>query len=136
MDSTKKNILFLIASLVIGGAINGGIIFLGPNIIPAPEGVDPTNMESIKSNAHLYSAKHFIIPFLAHALGTLVGAFAISKLALSNHKRFALIIGGVFLLGGLMMAIQLPGFWKFSIVDLLLAYFPMALLGWTLAGKP
>jgi len=136
MNPTKKNILFVIASLVIGGVINMGIIILGPSIIPAPDGVDPSNMESIKANVDLYTAKHFIVPFLAHALGTLVGAFAISKLAVSNHKKLALIVGAIFFLGGLMMAVGLPEFWKFSIIDLLLAYFPMALLGWTLAGKP
>ena len=93
-------------------------------------------MESIKANVHLYSAKHFIIPLLAHALGTLAGAYAISRLAVSNYKNLALIIGGVFFLGGVMMAVALPEFWKFSIIDLILEYFPMALLGWSLAGKP
>jgi len=136
MNSTIKNILFVILALIIGGIVNSGIIFLGPNLIPAPEGVNPNDMASIKANADLYSAKHFIVPFLAHALGTLVGAFAISKLAVSRHKTLALIVGGVFFLGGLMMAIGLPEFWKFSIIDLILAYFPMAILGWTLAGKP
>ncbi|MEM9549185.1 MAG: hypothetical protein AAGA77_24575 [Bacteroidota bacterium] len=136
MNPTLKNFLFVILALLIGGMVNMGIIVLGPNIIPSPEGVNPQDINSIKENANLYSAKHFIIPFLAHALGTLVGAFIIAKLASTHHKKFALIVGAVFCLGGIIMAIGLPEFWKFSIIDILLAYFPMALLGWSMAGKP
>ncbi|MFT6333835.1 MAG: hypothetical protein ACI86M_001773 [Saprospiraceae bacterium] len=79
--------------------------------------------------------KHFIVPFLAHALGTLIGAFTAVKLGISKHKTLAYIIAGLFLAGGLMMAIKLPEFWKFSIIDLLIAYFPMAVLGWLFAEK-
>ncbi len=136
MNSTIKNFLFVIVSLIIGGIINYGLILLGDNLVAAPEGVDPSDLESIKANVKLYSAKHFVVPFVAHAVGTLAGAYAISKLAVSNYKRLALIIGAVFFLGGIMMAISLPEFWKFSVIDLLLAYFPMAILGWILAGKP
>jgi len=136
MNSTVRNILSVIGALIIGGIINVGIIKIGPNIFPAPEGVDPNDIESIKANVHLYSAKHFIIPLVAHAAGTLAGAYAVSRLAVSNYKNLALIIGGVFFLGGIMMAFMLPEFWKFSVLDLIIAYFPMAILGWTLANKP
>lgn len=136
MNSLLRNILSVIGALVVGGIINAGIIKIGPNIFPAPEGVDPNDIESIKTNVHLYSAKHFIIPLLAHAVGTLAGAYTVSRLAVSNHKRLALVIGVVFFVSGLMMAFMLPEFWKFSILDLLIAYFPMAILGWTLANKP
>jgi len=136
MNSTLRNILAVIGALIIGGIINAGIINVSPSILPPPEGVDPNDIESIKANVHLYSAKHFIIPLIAHALGTLAGAYAVSRLAVSNFKNLALIIGGVFMLGGIMMAVALLEFWKFSIIDLIIAYFPMAILGWTLAGSP
>jgi len=136
MNPTLRNILSVIAALVIGGVINAGIIQMGPTLIAAPEGVNPSDIESIKANVHLYSAKHFIVPFLAHAIGTLAGAYAVCRLAASHYKKLALIIGAFFLLGGIMMAIALPEFWKFSIIDLIFAYFPFAILGWTLAGEP
>ena len=133
MPSVLRNILAVVAGLIIGGAVNSGIILLGPNLIPPPEGVDPNALESMKANVDLYGAKHFIIPFLAHAVGTLIGAFTAVKLGISRHKLLAYIIAGLFLLGGLMMAIMLPEFWKFSIIDLSLAYIPMALFGYSLA---
>lgn len=136
MNSTLRNVLSVIGGLIVGIVINYGLILLGHNLVPAPEGVNPEDMASIKANVHLYSAKHFIVPFLAHAIGTLAGAYFVSRMAGSSHKKLALLIGGVFMLGGIMMAIGLTEFWKFSIIDLIFAYIPMSILGWTLAGKP
>ncbi len=135
MSPLLKNILAVIAGAIIGGLVNYGIIAIGPNLIPPPEGVNPSDIESIKANVGLYETKHFIVSFLAHALGTLVGAFIAVKLGVSKHRTLAYVIGGLFFIGGAMMAFMLPAFWKFSIVDLLIAYFPMGVIGWILAGK-
>lgn len=135
MSPVQRNILAVFAGLVAGGLANSGIILLGPNLIPPPEGVDPSVMESIKANVDLYGAKHFIIPFLAHAVGTLVGAFIAVKLGVSRHKILAFIVAGIFLIMGSIMAFLLPEFWVFSIVDLSFAYIPMAILGYILTGE-
>ena len=104
-------------------------------IIPPPEGIDPTNMESLKASMHLYEAKHFIFPFLAHALGTLVGAFIAAKVASSRKMTFALVIGGFFMLGGITNAFLLPAPIWFIALDIVLAYLPMAWLGGKLGTK-
>ena len=136
MSKTLRNVFVLIIALVIGSIVNIGLVMIGSEIIGVPEGVNPQDMDSIKANAHLYQPKHFIVPFLAHAIGTLVGAFIVAKFAASHYKILALLIGGIFMLGGLGAAYMLPEFWKFSIIDILFAYIPMAILGWNLAGKP
>ena len=136
MNPILRNVLAVIAAAFIGSLVNMGIIIFGSPIVGVPEGVDPMNVETIKANASLYSAKHFIVPFLAHALGTLVGAFLVCKMAASKYKVLATVIGVLFLIGGIMVAMDFPGFWKFSIIDILFAYMPMAYLGWVLAGKP
>jgi hypothetical protein len=71
------------------------------SIIPPPEGVDPTNMRSLKSSIHLFEPKHFIMPFLAHALGTLAGAITAAKITSSHPIKFGLGIGISFLIGGI-----------------------------------
>ncbi len=93
-------------------------------------------MEGLAASIHLLEFKHFIFPFLAHALGTLVGAFIISKIAASHHIKLALLVGAFFLLGGIQMALSLNAPLWFEIVDLALAYIPMAFLGWKIAGSP
>ena len=42
---------------------------------------------------HLFEPKHFLFPFLAHALGTFAGAWLAAFIAASYKMRFALGIG-------------------------------------------
>ena len=98
MNPTIRNILALIIGGIGGMVINMGIIILGPNLIPTPEGYDPTTIERMKEGFHLLQPKHFIVPWLAHAIGTLVGAFITAKIAVSQHKLLSLLIGIFFLL--------------------------------------
>ena len=50
-----------------------GLIMLSGKVIPPPAGSDVATMEGLKASLHLFEPKHFVFPFLAHALGTLVG---------------------------------------------------------------
>jgi hypothetical protein len=117
-----------------GMVVNSGLVNYSHRIIPLPDGVDPGDMDSLMAAMPDFEPKHFIIPFLAHALGTLIGAFVTAKIAETNHKKLALIIGGFFLLGGITAAYMLPAPLSFEIFDLIFAYIPMAWLGWKLAG--
>ena len=134
MNPILKNILAVVAGLVLGSVVNMGIIMLSSSIIPPPEGVDVTNMESLKSSMHLFEPKHFIFPFLAHALGTLSGAFTAALIAAANKMRFALGIGAFFLLGGIVNVFMLPSPAWFTVLDLVGAYIPMGWLGGRWAG--
>lgn len=136
MHPILRNTIALFMGGLAGMVINAGFIRVGAGFLPVPEGVIPTDFESIQAHADLYTSRHFILPFLAHAVATLSGAYTVSRIAVSNYKKLSLSIGGFFLLGGIMMAIGLPAFWKFAIVDILFAYFPMAILGWKIAGCP
>jgi hypothetical protein len=74
--------------------------------------------------------KHFIMPFLAHALGTFFGAVLCTLIARSYQMILALSIGLAFFIGGFMMVFQLPAPLWFDLIDLIFAYFPMAWLGY------
>lgn len=130
-----KNILAVVLAFILGGSVNMGLIMVSGSIIPPPAGVDPTNMESLKASMHLFEAKHFIFPFLAHALGTLVGAFIAAKVASSHKMTFALVIGGFFMLGGITNAFLLPAPIWFIVLDIVVAYLPMAWLGGKLGAN-
>ena len=136
MSPLLRNILAFVAGLVVGNVVNMSIIMVSGSIIPPPVGVDPNDMESIKASMHLYEAKHFVMPFLAHALGTLVGAFVACKLAITHHLKLGLGMGVLFLIGGIMMVFMLPSPLTFTIIDLVLSYLPMGWLGYKLSGKP
>lgn len=129
MNVIIRNVLAVIVGAIVGSIVNMSIIMIGGQLIPPPAGADVTTMEGLKASMHLFEPRHFLMPFLAHALGTLAGA-AVAALIAANHKmKFALSIGFVFLLGGLINVFMLPSPVWFTILDLAGAYLPMAYLG-------
>ena len=111
-----------------------GIIIISGSIIPPPEGADVTTTEGLKASMHLFEPRHFIMPFLAHALGTLVGALLAARIAATHKMKFALAIGAFFLLGGIANVFMLPSPAWFNALDIIVAYIPMGWLGGKLAG--
>jgi hypothetical protein len=104
-------------------------------LVPIPEGADISTMEALKESMQTFKPINFLFPFLAHALGTLVGAFVAAKLAASHQMKLALFIGGFFFIGGAMMVNMIGGPLWFIVADLVLAYIPMAFFGGKLAIK-
>jgi len=103
-----KNILACVAGIVIGSLVNMALISVSGKIIPLPQGVDNKTTEGLAAGIHLFEPQHFIFPFLAHALGTFAGAFAATKLSSPQNIYGPLIIGFLFLTGGITMVLQLP----------------------------
>ncbi len=134
MPHILKNILAVVAGLIIGGSVNMALIMISGSVIAPPNGADVTTMEGLKSNLHLFEPKHFIFPFLAHALGTLVGAFIAFIIAATHKMTFALSIGFFFLVGGILNIVMLPSPLWFTLLDLGIAYIPMGYLGAKLAA--
>ncbi|MGC1515905.1 MAG: hypothetical protein WA810_10050 [Maribacter sp.] len=129
MKPILKNSLAVIAGLIVGSMVNMGIVMISGSVIPPPEGGDITTMEGLKATMHLFEPKHFIFPFLAHALGTLVGAVVAVKIAATRKMLMGLLIGVFFLIGGTINISQLGGPMWFNVLDLLVAYIPMAYVG-------
>jgi len=135
MKPGVKNIFAVIAGALLGSAVNMGIILVSGSIIPPPEGADITTMEGLKASMHLFQPRHFIFPFLAHALGTFVGAFLAAKMAATNKLGIAFLIGLIFLAGGIANVFMLPSPSWFNALDILGAYLPMAYIAGKLATK-
>ena len=135
MNPILRNGLAIITGVIVGGIVNIGIINISGSIIPPPDGTDSTTMEGLKAAMLLFEPKHFIFPFLAHALGTFVGAFLAALIAATHKMKFALGIGLFFLIGGIYMVFMLPSPVGFIILDLAVAYIPMAWLGGKLTGS-
>lgn len=134
MNPILKNSIAVIVGLVVGSLVNIGLVNLGPHVVPLPDGADVSTMESLKASMALFKPINFLFPFLAHALGTLAGAFATAKLAASHGPKLALVVGVFFLAGGIAAANMLGGPMWFTVTDLVLAYLPMAWLGGKLAA--
>jgi len=129
-----RNALAVIFGLIAGGGVNMALIMAGSSMIPPPAGVDTSDAQSIAASMHLFEPKHFVVPFLAHALGTLVGATTAFLIAASHNSALAYLIGAASLAGGVAASFMIPAPAWFIILDLVVAYIPMAWLG-TLIGS-
>jgi hypothetical protein len=67
-----------------------------------PEGVDVKNIESIADNISLYEPIHFLMPYLAHAIGTFLAAYFVSRFAVNHQFKIAMLCGVLFLIAGIM----------------------------------
>ncbi|WP_371372265.1 hypothetical protein [Thalassotalea aquiviva] len=130
-----RNVMAIIVGIIVGGFVNISIVSFGPSMIPAPAGVDVTNMKSIAQSIHLFEPKHFLFPFIGHAVGTFVGALCAFLIAASYPVYMAIVVGCVFLAGGITSAFMIPAPLWFVIVDIVFAYLPMALVAALLIKK-
>ncbi len=136
MNPIAKNVLAVISGVAVGSLVNMGLISIGPLVVSLPEGADLSTMENLRDSMKLFTPVNFLFPFLAHALGTLSGAFIAARVAAGHQVKFAIGIGVFFLIGGATMVSMLGGPMWFNVSDLLLAYIPMGYLGGILArGK-
>ena len=135
MKNILINIVAVLVGLIVGSAVNMGVIMISGSVIPPPEGVDLSDMESLKANMHLFEFRHFIMPFIAHALGTFAGALLAGTIAASHKIKFAMAIGIFFLIGGITNVFMLPSSLWFTITDIAGAYIPMAWLASLLFRK-
>ena len=135
MNPIAKNIFAVIAGWLVGSVVNMGLVMVGHSLFPI-SGVDPNDMEAMAAAMPTLSTEHFIFPFLAHALGTLVGALFAAWIAAANRSmQMAMIIGVLFLIGGIAVNMMLPGPTWFTVADILVAYLPMAWIGGTIGVK-
>ncbi|MEY2786291.1 MAG: hypothetical protein RL277_2503 [Planctomycetota bacterium] len=127
----------ILVGALAGATLNMGVLLLGSKLMPNPPGVDVNDPASINAHIHEYSVLQLLVPFLAHALGTFAGAFLAARFNRGTGLGLlaALVVGALFLFGGISMVMVIPNapLW-FDALDLVLAYVPMALLGYALAG--
>lgn len=130
MNPVLRNILAVVAGTGSCLVLNGLLLGLLMKLMPPPPGFDV----NVPSTYHLLEARHYLSPFLAHAVPTVIGAIIAALLAATEPLQRALTVGALHLVGGIAAAFMIPAPVWFTTIDLLVAYLPMAWLGWNLAG--
>jgi len=128
MGNKVRTLLGILAGVIVGGVVNGGLIAISPMIVPPPPGVDMTTVEGMAAGMDLLGPLNFLMPFLAHALGTLAGALVAYFLATAHRQLAVYVVGVFYLLGGIAASTMIPAPAWFILLDLLVAYLPMAWL--------
>lgn len=131
-----RNILAVIVGIVIGSIMNGATLAIGNLLVPQPAGFDNSTIESIARTAHLLQPVNFIVVFMAHAVGTFAGVLAAMFIAANGRSIIAIIVGMLFLTGGIAASLMIPAPVWFVAADLICAYLPMAFLARKVSRKP
>ncbi len=129
-----RNILAVIAGLIVANIANMALIKLGHIVVALPPGSDINTMEGLKIAMQSFGPEQFIFPFLAHAVGTLLGALVAAAIASSHKFALAMVIGVISLLGGIAAGIWLQAPLWYDAIDFIFAYIPMAWIGARLGG--
>jgi hypothetical protein len=124
-----RNILGIVVGLILGSVVNMAFVTVSASVVAPPPGADMTTVEGLTAAMPQLQAKHFVFPFLAHALGTLVAALVAVLIAGSHKVLIALGIGVLFLCGGIAASMMIPAPAWFIALDLVGAYLPMAWIG-------
>ena len=132
MNPILRNILALIAGWIVGSVVNMALVQVGHMVYPL-EGVDLNDMNALAEIMPSLGSKYFLFPFLAHALGTMVGAAIAGMIAVSHKMKWALGVGIFFLAGGILVNYMIPGPTWFTVLDIVVAYIPMAWIGGRIA---
>ena len=124
-----RNIVAVIVGLIAGSAFNMAIIMVSWMLYPPPAGVDlMKDPEAMKAYVATLSLPAILIVLVAHAGGALVGGLVASAIARRSPTVLGAIVGGFFLLGGIVNAISIPAPLWFVVLDLIL-YVPCGILG-------
>lgn len=129
-----RNILAVVIGLLVANVLNMALINLGHRVVALPPGADVSSMDGLKIAMQSFGPEQFIFPFIAHAVGTLVGAFVAALIAATHKLAFAMVIGVVSLLGGVAAGIWLGAPLWYDAIDFIFAYIPMAWIGAKLGG--
>lgn len=157
-------VIAIFAGAFVGSIVNITLVNLGVVFVPLPEGASVDSVEDLAKTMHLMKPINFLFPYLGHAIGTLVGAFAGTKIFHYLNKRQAanaaseeastegdskvdlsegqlspyvvgMSVGVLFLMGGISAIVMLGGPMWFNALDAITAYLPMGFLGTLLGGS-
>jgi len=132
MNPTLRNVLAVLVGATACIVLNGLLLEALMAINPPPDGFDPNKLDTFG----LLRARHLMNAFAAHALPTVIGGLLAASIAARRHRAMAFIVGALHLVGGIAAAAMIPAPFWFIALDLVVAYLPMAWLGWKLSRKP
>ena len=121
-------IVAVICGIIAGGVFNMAVIMLSWAIYWPPEGADMSNPETLRTYIDSLPLPGFLLSLVAHAGGALVGGFIAALIGGRSALVLGAIVGGFFLLGGMINLYSIPRPVWFAIVDVVL-YAPCALTG-------
>ena len=128
MSPAVRNILAIIAGIVLGIIVNMGISNVAFMMVEFPENINREDPEAILAFVEGLPASSplWLLSMLAHVAGTAIGGLVTSRIAVTGHVRLAIGVGIFFLIGGILNKLQITHPIAIAIADVVL-YIPRQL---------
>lgn len=128
-----RSLLAVVAGIGLAWAGIAFIESVGHGLYPPPEGIDPADREAFAAAVQEMPRAALVVVLLAWSVGTFCGAWLAARLA--GRHFYAMLVGGVMMLGGVANLVAIPHPLWFSAVGTLV-FLPAAHLGGRLAAPP
>ncbi|TQD40243.1 hypothetical protein [Haloflavibacter putidus] len=135
MSAVAKNIIGILLGIFVGGLVNMSLVLISASLITETAGFDITGASGLQTIPDLYESPQFLLPLLAHVLGTFIATLLSVLIAEDNLFKVSFITVLFFFGGGIVNAISVPAPTWFIGLDLVVAYFPAGYLGYLLGKK-
>jgi hypothetical protein len=130
-----RKILAVAIGWVAGSVFNMAIVMVSNAVYPLPDGVDPNDMDAIRTHlqTHGMATGALILVLVAHIGGSFVSGLVCGLIARRAWYLAAVCLGILWTCGGVTMLMLLPAPTWFAVADTAL-YIPAALIGVALGG--
>lgn len=133
MAPAIRNVLAVLAGVVVAVILIALVEAVGHLVYPLPEGIDPNDSESLKAAMSRIPAGAMAFVLFAWAVGTLAGGWVATRIAAKGTVLHAMIVGVILMAVGALNMLMIPHPLWFWIVGLLL-FLPAAYAGARMAG--
>jgi hypothetical protein len=127
-------IVAVICGVIAGSALNMAVIMLSWKLFPLPEGANMSDPATMATYVQSLPLPAFLLILVAHAGGALVGGWVAALITRRAPLVLGAIVGGFFLLGGIVNVMSIPSPVWFAVVDLV-SYVPCGIAGASFAPR-
>ena len=108
MKATGRSVLAELVGAIVAVGLISGIEAISSAVYPMPPGLDLHDHAAMREYAHSLPIGAFLFVLAAWAIGPCVGAWVAARIAGRARLVHGLIVGALFLAGGIMTMLMIP----------------------------
>lgn len=135
MSPILRNVLAIVAGVVVGLVVITSVQFVNNVIFPPPPGIDLSDPAAMKAAVGSLPAGAFIVLILGYLVGTTAGCWTAGRIAAEGQRRVMRLVALVFVVGGILNFRSIPHP-TWVVVASFLAFGVSPTLATLLTGKP
>ena len=108
MKAVGRSVLAILAGTIVAGLLISAVEAVSSMLFPLPPGLDLHDYEAMRQHIDTLPVGAFLFVLAAWAIGSFGGSWVATRLAGRAKLVHGLIVGGLFLLAGVMNLLMIP----------------------------